>query len=892
MATTDISLSFDTNNLNLENMEINYNNAAVALNNNASLSIVPLTPPNNNTYNIMQPTVTYSPRPRSLLTGSTVSNVIIGQNDVNDLQTSGIEDIDFDVGGDIVTLTLNDTVNLNLETTSNSNISLLNHNPSVYIENLAKSLGAAINQISMFQVSNYIFFFIPYGGITNIYQSTILANNIITIPVQLNITLPVPVYTPYLAINGSYLYVCGVATSNEVVIYYAPIDSDYNLSAFTVYTGTIPSIPNNLVHTNNLLYPQLIANLFLIYNNYVYILGGIGTGFQYAYATISANGVIGTFTLGDSLFGTPTTINSVSNNSASLTSLMGISQTQIYKGTIYVSGLVETYTENYGNSASFYGQSSNFYTISINSDGTLATAVSYNYPSNQYFCDTTMYIYNDNVYLLNCYSVDQTYQANNTGFTGEGNVYYSNINSLGTWNLLNQGFSNGSDTYYAKLFNQILVFSSNSNTFSKFNINNNSLLLGYVVPNPSYSNGPYTAFYPNYNTFYYSSTNTFFTVTASNFTSFSFNQNNQLLSNGISNLEVNSGLANLSGFIYENYLYITNTNDINSTISNDIYQYSINKYNVLENPVLMTNPSGLPIYVYTSTIINGVIYLLGGSTTPTYDGSGVAVNTAVYTFTVSSAGVLSAWTESSLTTPTAGVVANVVNISDNYLLLVGADGNIYSSTITSNVPGDFTILDSSMTSVFVSSNMGDCYVNSLRYINGYLFLGFIPDSNSNLKMYYAPYDETTNTIGEWLSISTKIPDTYHPSFYYYEPNNTIVAIDDYNSLLEVFYLDNQDFTYSLVPTTAFSSLPTNYYFNKIKAYGLVGDINQGQNLQPLTISSSAFSDGTYTLTYNSLTNSNSGLNVYLNLYDLYQGDIISEIQIAVQGRQYTLPPFT
>ncbi|MDD2758624.1 MAG: hypothetical protein PHD72_04670, partial [Patescibacteria group bacterium] len=120
----------------------------------------------------------------------------------------------------------------------------------------------------------------------------------------------------------------------------------------------------------------------------------------------------------------------------------------------------------------------------------------------------------------------------------------------------------------------------------------------------------------------------------------------------------------------------------------------------------------------------------------------------------------------------------------------------------------------------------------------------------------------------------------------------IVAIDDYNSLLEVFYLDNQDFTYSLVPTTAFSSLPTNYYFNKIKAYGLVGDINQGQNLQPLTISSSAFSDGTYTLTYNSLTNSNSGLNVYLNLYDLYQGDIISEIQIAVQGRQYTLPPFT
>ena len=896
-STTTVSINFDTNHLKLTNMIINYNNDGVAISDNAELSIVPLIPPPNNTYNIMAPTITYQPNPRTVLANSTESTIYISENDADCLINNNIPTIDFNTGSTVVSLDVGDTVNLIATPTSSTAISLIDTNCSNIINSLLTSLGQSTNDNTfIYQDGAYLFIFIPYNNETVIYVSNILSNGIVTIPTLTNASIPVEMYSASVFINNGYMYVCGANNNITVQCYYAAYSAG-DIGSFTLNATSIPALTVTIPPYNSLGYSAytLIANLFAIQNNYIYILGNVGNDFGYAYATLNTDGSIGAWTTETSIF--PTTSSTYT----------GIASTQIYNNVLYISGLlVYLAATTPGGGTAYYTESYNLYTATFNADGTINPVTAFTYPSNVYYISPNIYISDNVLYLFNAYTSNQTFASGSgLNFENPGPIYYSNINIDGSlpnnWAILSSSVSYIGPFYYVKLNSGLTIYSNSDIKFIEFNYSFTTNLISVVPSNSIPNNSVSTGIIGSLNGIY--NNNSLYLVQDGNSGVLQFQINNQYyLSQGGNNvIPTPTGSTKtyfINGFIYNNIFYLISqtyydAGVVNST--NSILGYPINSYGNFGSPVtLNTPPAALENLTNISpVVINNVVYIFGGIdyTAIPNDTSGntlcepttsTAVSTT-FTATINSDGTLGSWSTLSLNLPPLSFSTNIINVNNEYLLGVGYDGKLYSSVITNNIPGDFAVIDSSLTY--------DEHMFSLLYLNGILFLGFYANTTTNtLNLYYTNF--SSNTISGWKTINTSILTTYYPSMFYNANNNSVLVFDNANNFNRFYYINNENLTYTLVPTTPFTAIPTNYYFNNLNVAGMVGSATNYQNYSKLSLSSSTFNNGIYTLSYNPIENTMSGLNCYLTISNIYNQDIISEIQLSVQGRQYTLPPIS
>ena len=176
---------------------------------------------------------------------------------------------------------------------------------------------------------------------------------------------------------------------------------------------------------------------------------------------------------------------------------------------------------------------------------------------------------------------------------------------------------------------------------------------------------------------------------------------------------------------------------------------------------------------------------------------------------------------------------------------------------------------------------------TINVINNTIYLcGVNNSSNTYWDILYLYFNG--GTLSTYYKIHTTLPINLQASFVIY--GNYLIGLDNYNNSIYNFYINNLNFTCSLVPTTAFPSIPLNYYLTeKLNVNGLVGDTSKGDSLQPLSIATTVYSAGTYTYTYNPISTTYNGYNLYLSIGNLNNGDIIGEITGTIQGKQYVLP---
>jgi hypothetical protein len=239
--TTTINLPFNSTVINPDTNEIS-NSTGLAINNNSSMSIYPITIEDAELVSIT-PEITISPRKHIPLASSTLSNIAISTEVQNILDAHLPASIDFDVGGTLVTLDIGTTVEFN-------NVGLTTPpavNPTV------SPFITGLNDNSVITIGSYLY---SVGGnngslITDVYRATVNTDGSLSSWININNPLPVASSGGYLVVAGPYLYYLATGTTS---IYMCTINSDNTIGSWSVSSLTIPAGVTQVVASNSLVY--------------------------------------------------------------------------------------------------------------------------------------------------------------------------------------------------------------------------------------------------------------------------------------------------------------------------------------------------------------------------------------------------------------------------------------------------------------------------------------------------------------------------------------------------------------------------------------------------------------------------------------------------------------
>ena len=205
---TTITSPLNTTTVSTTNMGFS-NNQVVATAANAAIAINPLTQPSGVAYNNLSPTLIYQPKAHNYLPGSSVNEILVDTNFVDNLNSNNYSTIDLDINDELVSLEINTDIVLKKVIQGS-----LQSNNFVFPENVYTGMS--------FQTSTTAFM-IDYAG--NVYSAPILASGILGNWSNTNNSIPSFSFRGYQnnpIIVGNYVYV-------------------YNTGSFTIYSAEILS---------------------------------------------------------------------------------------------------------------------------------------------------------------------------------------------------------------------------------------------------------------------------------------------------------------------------------------------------------------------------------------------------------------------------------------------------------------------------------------------------------------------------------------------------------------------------------------------------------------------------------------------------------------------------
>lgn len=145
-----------------------------------------------------------------------------------------------------------------------------------------------------------------------------------------------------------------------------------------------------------------------------------------------------------------------------------------------------------------------------------------------------------------------------------------------------------------------------------------------------------------------------------------------------------------------------------------------------------------------------------------------------------------------------------------------------------------------------------------------------------------------NAVTPWLAINTTLPGSY-TGMTGFTTTGYMFIFGGYNggyldNIYSFNYTDNN--YYTLLPVTPFTDVPNAIYLlGNLEAKGLIGDLEAGDSLATLETNSRGISEAVVTYNFNPIyaSNPNTGGNVYYQINNLNNGDIVQTLSGAIGG---------
>jgi hypothetical protein len=836
------------------------NNAVVATGANAEVLINPVQPDTGVVFNNMTPTITYAPKSHTIGAGSTPAEIIIDSTLVGLLNTNNFNTVDLNIGGALQSLVINKDISL-LETIL----------PSINFQSQSYPIG--ISYASSIIVGNTAYVVAGAqngnGGSNTVYTASVDSNGIMGQFGNTGINLPYSIGPSSLSYYNGYIYcVYPNATINAsggaVYVSYGVTDSNGNISSWT--TEAVP--------TTATAGSSAITNLSAIaFNGYLYILTGTAsvsaptTPIDVAYAPISGNGSIGTWTVCTGI---------VAPNGITCTSPI------VINNSLYIIAGGDTYPDySPVNAGTNYAPVANCYQVNI--DSTTGAVTGFTLINNlpKALVAGTVVASADYVYYLGGLDFagsinDVVYQCPITS-TGLGTwvatttmlpdpFFYGNafLTSSGIYTVGGidgaAGATGSSQINYIPIQNNVLLTWNKRYTLPTV-LSNGAVVenSGYIYVIGGYTTGagtPSNAVYASY-----------------------YNQQNGLGSwNGVPSLPV--ALQDIAAISLNGYIYVFGGYNGTAAV-NTIYQGTIDTTTNLVSSwteLTIVLPYVVGAMAICATATN--IYLIGGWNQGTNSGVSSTIIIPINSDSTLGAPYVSAQQLPAITFYGCAAVMNGVIYFSSY----SASPNVLYSSLISPTGDIYSWGDTGQNLPYTAAGYGSpqlaVYEDFMYYIAG---MG-TPNN------YIYQYSVLPNSISNPYPIVAPVPTSYSGMMSIVMGNQLFIMGGNSAStaINNIYYatLSNNN-KYSLIPTNQLSALPDNIFLlGNLTPVGAIDNNLTAPALQQLTVSDYAVDQAIITYKYNPVfPNSGTGGSAFLGIKNLNEGDQVITLSGVIGGTQ-------
>lgn len=821
--TTSTDLPLNPTSVTTTNMAFS-NNQAVATDDNASIAIVPIPQTDTAIFSTLTPSLVYQPKGHTPLAGSSVNQLLVDSTLVDNLNSNNYTTIDLDINNELVSLEINKDIGLQKVTPS-----------SLQPNNFSFPKAVAIS--NYFQTNNYAYMIDQSG---NVYEAPLLSNGDVGFWTNTNNNIP--------GYNG---------------------ESDGNAA----------------------------TNGCIIVGNYVYVYNGY-TNYAIYYTEIAANGSIGEWIAGPQIFTGQEYVYGVGFFNSGNILYFIISSSSLPSNAIYSFTIASDGSLTAGNNSSV--------TLPFSASGWIPSIVNVSGVWFMMGCDSSV------SYVINIDSTtNEITSIDSAGLMPAAIKSGAAINLNGVLYYFG-GVNPSSDDYVSSIYQGTI--SGTSITWAQLSLS---------MPNPIAYFGIVTT--TDYLFFIAGIQN----IGGVNSYTSAVQQLGYIGNNLLSFVNIPTipnAIANACSFAYDNYAYLLGGKNSSADPVNTVYYFYINSENGIGDGVPCTN---LPIAVYDAAVvaIGTTAYLIGGNVGSSTNSS------AIYSGTISSSGNITGWAAISEVLPVA-LAGMACCYSSTAIYLVG--GYIWDSTTQTAVDTVYMIPISSTgtlgTPVLLTVTLPTAQYYCSSVIMGNLI--YVSDGSSGQdKIHIALInsDDTINDFGNftnslpsnsddgllltqgnflyfigansgqiyqcsvelnavtpWLAINTTLPGSY-TGMTGFTTTGYMFIFGGYNggyldNIYSFNYTDNN--YYTLLPVTPFTDVPNAIYLlGNLEAKGLIGDLEAGDSLATLETNSRGISEAVVTYNFNPIyaSNPNTGGNVYYQINNLNNGDIVQTLSGAIGG---------